>query len=469
MKKNNTAEKTILKAEKISQALKEGTENTLRSILNEAISKVVNESLEDEEEIEDDSYEVEDVNTANDPEGEEIENQDQNLEDSTEETNDDEEIESDTQEDEEEGPDMEDFNVGDNCYDFTGVEGDDLFKLFKKTGDNDLVFVTKNEDGDYEVKDDETGAEYVIELDPEEGEADAEETDFEDENLGDNFDGEETEFEFEIGGDEEGEDLGDDSENFEDTGDSMDDDSEEIEIDLNDDEDEEEELNEENLSYTDSYQKDVFAKKPNMSEPGKNVNDWDEGAPKGAEKPWAGKGDMKPFGKKQELDENGSGKNSKRRMTKGMTGINNQGEGYHEESKAQNIDEAKIAKIVEAAKVILAENKNIRKELEATKIALKEAAVSNGAMCSLVNLFINESTTREEKKQIAERFLGAKTLKDVKTINESIKKELGAKHNSGAIVEHQISAKQTLNETKIYEPKNNPSLDLMNRLDNLWK
>ena len=62
-----------------------------------------------------------------------IEKQDQNLEDSTEETNDDEEIESDTQEDEEEGPDMEDFNVGDNCYDFTGVEGDDLFKLFKKT------------------------------------------------------------------------------------------------------------------------------------------------------------------------------------------------------------------------------------------------------------------------------------------------------------------------------------------------
>ena len=41
MKKNNTAEKTILKAEKVSQALKEGTEKTLRSILNEAVSNAI--------------------------------------------------------------------------------------------------------------------------------------------------------------------------------------------------------------------------------------------------------------------------------------------------------------------------------------------------------------------------------------------------------------------------------------------
>ena len=44
-----------------------------------------------------------------------------------------------------------------------------------------------------------------------------------------------------------------------------------------------------------------------MSVPGKNNEDWSEGVPTGAEKPWAGKGDMKPFGqKKQELDENGN-------------------------------------------------------------------------------------------------------------------------------------------------------------------
>ena len=76
MKKNNTAEKTILKAEKVSQALKEGTEKTLRSILNEAVSNAIKDDDEDED-ITDDSYTVEDVDTANTPDGEEdtIENQ----------------------------------------------------------------------------------------------------------------------------------------------------------------------------------------------------------------------------------------------------------------------------------------------------------------------------------------------------------------------------------------------------------
>ena len=77
--------------------------------------------------------------------------------------------------------------------------------------------------------------------------------------------------------------------------------------------------------------------------------------------------------------------------------------------------------------------------------------------------------SKEEKKQIVERFLNAKTLKDVKTINESVKRELNAKRTSAPILERQFTAKQTLNETNIYDAKNNPSLDLMKRIDNLWK
>ena len=48
----------------------------------------------------------------------------------------------------------------------------------------------------------------------------------------------------------------------------------------------------------DRLNKDVMTN-PGMSEPGKNVNDWDAGVPKGDSKPWAGKnGNSKPFEKK---------------------------------------------------------------------------------------------------------------------------------------------------------------------------
>ena len=43
MKKNNTAEKTIRDAERITKALQEGTEKSLRAIVNETIANLVME------------------------------------------------------------------------------------------------------------------------------------------------------------------------------------------------------------------------------------------------------------------------------------------------------------------------------------------------------------------------------------------------------------------------------------------
>ena len=43
------------------------------------------------------------------------------------------------------------------------------------------------------------------------------------------------------------------------------------------------------LGYTDNYQNKDVMTTPDMSEPGKNVNDWDAGVPKGKSKPWSGK------------------------------------------------------------------------------------------------------------------------------------------------------------------------------------
>ena len=453
-KKNNTAEKTILDAEKITKALKEGTEKQLQSILNEALSNIIKED-EDIEEVEDevvadDGYEVEDVET-----------EETSIDDETPET---EEMEGgeeaeveDTEDAEDEWSDFEEYKVGDNDYDFTGVDGETALKVYNKLNDDDEIFVTKDEEGNYEFKDEETGAEYVIELD---ADGNDEEAEVEDDLDLDVEGGEEEEgFEIELDDEEDDDNFGDEEE------------EEGFEIELDDEEDDDELLSEENLGYTDSYQKDVFAKKPNMSEPAKGMNDWDEGAPKGAEKPWAGKGNMKPFGeKKQELDENGNGLNAKHAMKKTQNRLNKDAQGQHvasEEGEYKGtLSEDKARKIINAAKAIQAENKLYKESIEKIKKSLYEAAVLNVNLGKIVSLLVNETTTKEEKQNILERFNNVKTLKEGNVLYESIKKELNGSTKKTAIVERQISMSPSLNETTFYT-QSNPSLNLMERMNNL--
>lgn len=494
-KKNNTAEKTVLDAEKITSALKEGTEKQLRDLMNEAISKLIKEDededpeIQDAEPAEDDSYEVEDV----DAEGAPAEDKTPEAEDADKEGAEVTEPEGDEADDE--WSDLEQYKVGDNDYDFTGVDGETALKVFNKLGDDDEIFVTKNEDGDYEFKDDETGAEYVIELDPESN-ADADAEDDDALNLGNEGDeGEDVEFDFNLddedenGGEELSLELGDD-EPTEEGGD------EEFEIDLGDDDEENHDELNEDLGYTDSYQKNVFGKNVNMSEPANKqaTNDWDAGAPKGAEKPWAGKGDMKPFGKKsqevnEEVDEcgvvpsqpeanleEGGGEfgavqdHSTAKKLKSSNGAEqNPGKVKHNVSTAGEfkpaIDEAKVRKIVEAAKAIQAENKQYKDQIEKIKQSLCEAAVLNVNLGKVVSLLVNETTTRAEKKSILERFNNVKTIKEGTALYESIKQELNGETKKAAIMERQISMAPSLNETTIYQ--NNPVLDMMKRMDNL--
>ena len=456
-KKNNTAEKTILDAERITKALKEGTEKQLQSILNEALSNIIKED-EDIEEVEDevvadDGYEVEDVETEEtsiDDETPELEGEEAEVED--------------TEDAEAEWSDFEEYKVGDNDYDFTGVDGEMALKVYNKLNDDDEIFVTKDEDGNYEFKDEETGAEYVIELDADGNDEEAEvEDDLDLDAEGD----EEEEFEIDLG--EEGE--GEDDEELEIELDVVDDEEAEDESESEDESEDDKLLSEEDLGYTDSYQKDVFAKKPNMSVPGDNNEDWSEGVPTGAEKPWAGKGDMKPFGeKKQELDENGNGLNAKHSMKKTQNRLNKDAQGQHvasEEGEYKGtLSEDKARKIINAAKAIQAENKLYKESIEKIKKSLVEAAVLNVNLGKIVSLLVNETTTKEEKQNILERFNNVKTLKEGNALYESIKKELRGSAKKTPIMERQISMSPSLNETTFYT-QSNPSLNLMERMNNL--
>ena len=471
MKATNTAGKAVLDAQKIADALKEGTDKTLRGLLNETINKIISEEKEDEEPLEDNSYEEEEVETND---GGEKKDKDEAPAEEGGEAEGEKDGEN-AGEADDEWSDFEQYKVGDNDYDFTGVEGDEILKVYNKLGDDDQIFVKRDEEdpNKFEVKDDETGAEFVIELDPDavgggaEGgaELDAElggeegEGDFDlDIDLGDE-EGGEGDFEFDLGDEGEGGD---------------------IEIDVNDDDDEEP-INEEDLGYTETYQKPVFKKKFNMKEPAdaSTTNDWDGGVPKGDERPWAGKGDGKPFkkGVNEDIDENGVEENGSGHAEEHSTKKTNieigQGAGgvkrHHSDHaeyqgfKPVGLEES-MRKIVTAAKAI--QDKNYINQI---KKSLYEAAILNVNLGKLVDILVNETTTRDEKKSILERFNNVKTIAEGTTLYNTIKGELSeGKKSSSPIVEKQFTAgdKSALNETTIYS--NNASLNLMERMDNLF-
>jgi hypothetical protein len=487
MKKNNTAEKAVLGAEKITKALKESTEKSLRDIINETISNLIVEGVEDPE---NDSYDVQDVEPDETPEVSDVNAEEGGeegaeapeegaAEEGSDELGSDEGAEGAEGDDaDDEWSDLEQYKIGDDDYDFTGVDGDEILKVYNKLGDDDQIFVKKEDDGTYSVKDDETGAEFVIELnsdklDAEDGADGEENVDIDAEVNGDDFgaEGDEDELSIDLNSDNEG----------------VADDDEEIEIDLGDDEDDDE-LNED-LGYTDSYQKDVFKNNVSMKEPadGKTTNDWDNGAPKGSEKPWAGKGDSKPFektvnecgaacaapveGEEANLEENGGTISSidAKHMKKGQIAQHRPNAPAYDVRKVDSPMNESVKKLYAKAKAIQAENKQYKESLEKIKKSLYEAAVLNVNLGKLVDLLVNETTTRDEKKAILGRFNNVKTISEGKTLYDTIKLELNeSKKVSTPIVEKQFTASSNaLNEAVIYS--NDPSLDLMNRMDNLYK
>ena len=260
---------------------------------------------------------------------------------------------------------------------------------------------------------------------------------------------------------------------------------EDIEVSLDDDDDDET-LNED-LGYTDNYQSKDPIDGLSMNEPAdsRTTNDWDGGVPKSAKKPWAGKGDSDPFDNKvnesdvEEIEEgtNVGGAAQEHSMSK-----TNQPKGRKENSPKvkHNVSTAgeftpevneSIRKIISKAKEIQAENKQYKSKIAEIKKALYEAAILNVNYGKVVSLLVNETTTKEEKANIVERFSAVKTINEGTQLYNTIKHELNETRKSAPIVERTINAgsSKTINETTIYSSKENASINLMERMDNLYK
>ena len=495
MKKNgkirsNFVKESILDYENLANSLKENTSNIVKDLLSEAIketyTKILTESDEDE-------YEVEEVNDTESEETNDAENNFQNEESSeVEETSLEEPNEEVSQEEPNEGSEIETegedgewaefdkFKVSDDEYDFSQANDDEIVKVYKLLKDTDQVLVNADkESGKVEIKDNETGAEYLLDLSCMNGgsgcEASTEPMITDDSNFGEG---------------EADDELNDSDEYMQE--------SRFYEVVLNE--------YDSHVGYTDNYQKKDVMTNPGTSEPGKNVNDWDAGVPKGDSKPWAGKnGNSKPFEKKvnSELSESeevineeddmieeanlsqsrwndthaahnrvpAANDDAHRRdgMQKTSKGTKYRAHGTSETNESKRVEKAIAESKAMMKKVdnILKENEELKSALTKFKTVLQEAAVTNYNLGQIVKLISENTTSKDEKKEIINRFSEAKSIEQSKQLFESISCELQKKSTMNINEEKQFTANSSkmINETQIYKSKDLlDSLDLMHRL-----
>ena len=504
--RSNFVKESLLDYNNLANTLKENTESAVRDLLKETVleqyAKILTEG-EDEDEY--DVEEVDDTDSVNASEdegaadgaadgmdsdadaGDDVDaDADANV-DTDVDTDVDADVDADTDADaagaaEDEGGEWSEFDkykVSDDEYDFSNAEDDEIVKVYKLLKDDDQVVVTKS-DEKVSIKDNETGAEYLIDLGGDESNA-VEPTD----NVGG-----ETEFELET-------DSDDNLENdFENEDDEDMNESRIFEIALN-------EYNS-NVGYTDNYQSKDVMTNPGMSEPGKNVNDWDAGVPKDSKKPWSGKKNDKsenqPFtaekGKTVEEEENveeinelktrqehtanvgstsrtdGDNGNRRRKGRSFHTAQNGQetgtGDNPYNNNSAKDVNvNVKVENVIKKANAIFEENKALKNALKQFKATLEEAAVTNVNLGNIIKLVMENSTSMDEKKEIIARFGNeANTVEASKTLYESISRELQKKSKMNIDESKEYSVNDNkINETQIYRSNDIlNSLDLMHRI-----
>ena len=522
--KKSISSQALKEMDEIKNAIKEESKNTIKAMLSEAVKDAIRQSIDDDDddmEILDDDKECcpecgkcgdECKCDKKDAKGKDDKKSEKKDSGELDEVGDEEEVPADAQAaaqdpamnaqaqaaqdpamnaqaqapaqgDGAEGQDdfMAQYQAGDeDTLDLTGEQDiQNVLKVYRALSDDDQV-VVKQDGGKISLQDNGTGAEYIIDLGTDGGDASAEPAmeDGEAEQLAEEFD---------LDG-EDNEDLNQDEMKNEET------------------------LFEIDLGYTDNYQdKDPIAGLSN-SEPSKSGRSWHKGIPTGTEKPWAGKGTEKkgdpfdksvnenltqldddyfaaglndtgvaevetedgmPFDKKvdegtnvggfvqQNSDSKSHVPNSSGRdaRSKSQDGARKKGTVTPRYSDDENLQEA--------IKKLKAKNHKLNEAVKELHKGLKEAYMTNVNLGKITKLFLESTTTQAEKLQIVERFSNeAKTPKQAQALYESISKELAKKTT---VDESKVTEKTVVTESKAPVYKSQDllnTIDLMNRVLN---
>lgn len=433
--------------EELNKSLVETTKEALKGIVDEAVNKNLR-SLISESDKDDDDFEEEEVNSTDlditdndDASGEESADTDTEAgedEPEAETVTDIEVSDTDGGSDEDMWDSLEQYKDEDGEYDLTGMSGDDVVKVLKvmKPEDGDGVRVIKKDDGNIQLIDDENDAEYLIVLD-------------------DECEGGECEL-----------------------GESV--------------------VNEGNvdLGYTDNYQ-DKTAMTMDTDD-GAKTRKWNAGTPTGNGKRWVGhKGDMSPYNEnvneaeedecivEVEMDECGDAPVEESAMTMANKRTdrepNMEDNGHERERRhrnrtgvnpTMNKTNESISRKLEA---LQNENKQLKQIAETMRDRLNEAVVINSSLGKIIKLVTENTTTRDEKINIVNRFNDVQSVKESNQLYESISKELKNAHPINNTVDNAVngemlaeSKKQNVVETQLYESDDLSSTrDLMHRLDKI--
>ena len=485
--RSKVVRESLLDYNTLANSLKENTESAVKALLGEAVRDTYAKLLSEDDDKDYEEGEVEDTSSditndaessdvvddgqadadagmdaeGGDVEGGELEGGDSVIDDAAVEgePTDDGAVEG---EGGDEWAEFDKYKVSDDEYDFTNAEDEEIVKVYKLMKNDDQILVHKDDNGNVNIQDNETGAEYLIKLD-DEGEAAS------------------------VAASEPSDDevITDDSaeDDFENNMDDMNESTERMfELVLEYDS---------NVGYTDNYQKKDVMTNPGMSEPGKNVNDWDAGVPKGDSKPWSrypskkNKAD-KPFnaekGKQLEEEENleesaaecGGRMGAHGRMmgTKSHNPIKakkNSPMNQHHVSTAGEYDgNPTNESFIKRANAVLEENKELKATLTDLMEQLKKVSVTNHNLAQIIKLVSENTTSQDEKKEIINRFKNeGKTIESSKALYETISREL-QKTNKMNITEEKsltVEGSQKINETPIYKSQDLlDSLDLMHRM-----
>lgn len=550
MAKNNkksTASQALLDLDEIKKLLKEESKNTVSALLNEAVKNSLNEAIEDvdDEETEDEEYTITDDADSNadveENEDEKPEAEADEADDMDEEGEEESDDKSDDDSEDDEWSEFDEYKNEDGAIDFSDKEDDDaeadaaLIKVYKLLKDSDQIIV-KKEGNRAELKDGETGAEYVIDFgdDTSDGEVEVDKVDgpedeeSEDDNL------------FEMEGFGEDAPMGAESDldpaEEDEIADMMDaateggnEEYDEFDAEgpngvesMADDEFMAENKNrkarktmkenknkvlfEVDLGYTDSYQDKDPIEGLSNAEPAKDKNDWDAGVPKDTKKPWAGKGKSDPFkGSVNEEEEFGDedvaatpkvkaeldadvepmdeaihGHNSKAvARTTTMKNQENDSPARNNSHKGKKVSgTAKAEKrptneaTAKQLNKLMKENKALKSAANELKKLLQEAVLVNVNLGQVVKILQENTTTKNEKIDIINRFDQVKSINESKALYESISRELASSNKKVVTLEEKqftANGTQKLNESKVYE---NPAISeirkMMSRMDKAY-
>jgi hypothetical protein len=138
--------------------------------------------------------------------------------------------------------------------------------------------------------------------------------------------------------------------------------------------------------------------------------------------------------------------------------------------EARNVRKVSDSKIMKEYKELKSKNEEYKGALKVFKDKLNEVALFNTNLAYVNRLFTEHSTTKKEKMNILQRFDGAESVKNSKSIYKTIKGELEGKTPINESVENKVnrtvkSSASDLNESTAYvDPQIVAIKDLMKRI-----